>query len=100
MRGPTVVTPHAEYSPPRALEHSTSDQTSCSIDRKPLASVMSPAWGLLPLLVSVTSVEDSHSSGFSWISDVVSESSLGPVSSPEITTLASTWKPRTIHHIQ
>ncbi|XP_009985921.1 PREDICTED: UPF0606 protein KIAA1549L homolog [Tauraco erythrolophus] len=91
VRVRTVVTPHAEYSPLRALNHLKSDQTSLSVDRKPLASVMPLAWGTLPSLVSMTMVMDSHGSGFSRILDVDSESNLDPVSSPEVATSASMW---------
>lgn len=90
MRVPAVVTPHAEYSPPRALNHFTSDQTSRSVDRKPLTSVVAPAWGMLPSLVSMTMVMDSQGSSFSRISNADAEGNLDPVSSPEVVTLAST----------
>lgn len=90
MRVPAVVTPHAEYSPPRALNHFTSDQTSRSVDRKPLTSVVAPAWGTLPSLVSMTTVMDSQGSSFSRISNADAEGNLDPVSSPEVATSAST----------
>ncbi|KAM9605377.1 UPF0606 protein KIAA1549L homolog isoform 1-T1 [Morphnus guianensis] len=90
MRVPTVVTPHAEYSPPRALNHFTSDQTSRSVDRKLPASVVPPAWGTLPSLVSMTTVMDSQGSSFSRISNADAEGNLDPVSSPEVATSAST----------
>ncbi|XP_055670631.1 UPF0606 protein KIAA1549L homolog isoform X1 [Falco peregrinus] len=91
VRAPTVVTTHAQYSPPRALNHSTSNQTLHSVHRKPLTSLLPSVWGTLPSLVSMTTVMDSHSSSFSGISNADSKSKLGPVSSPEVTTLASTW---------
>uniref|UniRef100_A0A8C0FX87 KIAA1549 like n=1 Tax=Bubo bubo TaxID=30461 RepID=A0A8C0FX87_BUBBB len=87
----TVVTSHAEYSPLRALNHFTSHQTSHSVDRKPLASVVPPAWGMLPSFISMTTVMDSPSSSFSGISNVDSESNLDPVSSPEVAASASMW---------
>lgn len=90
MQVPAVVTPHAEYSPPRALNHFTSDQTSRSVDRKPLASVVAPVWGMLPSLVSMTTVMDSQGSSFSRISNADAEGNLDPVSSPEVATSAST----------
>lgn len=89
MRVPTLVTPHAEYSSPRALNHLTSGQTLHSVDEKPLASVMPAAWGMLPSLVSMTAVMDSHSSGSSRILNADSESNLDPVSLPEVVTSAS-----------
>lgn len=91
MKVPTAVTPRAEYSPPRALNHFTSGQTSRSVDRKHLISVVPPAWGMRPSPVSMTTVMHSHGSSFSGISSVDSESNLDTVSSPEVTTSASTW---------
>ncbi|KAK2535771.1 Kiaa1549l [Columba guinea] len=91
VRVPTVVTPYAEYSPPRALNHFTSGQTSRSVDRKHLAAVMPLAWGRQPSLVSMATVTDSHGSSFSKILNVDSESNLDPVSSHEITTLTFAW---------
>lgn len=58
MRVPTLVTPHAEYSSPRTLNHLTSGQTLHSVDKKPLTSVMPPTWGTLPSLVSMATVMD------------------------------------------
>ena len=89
IRVPTVVTPHTEYSPPRALHHFAFGQTSRSVDGKHLASVMPPAWVTWPSLIS--NVMDSHGSSFSGFSSVDSESNLDPVSSPEVATSASTW---------
>uniref|UniRef100_A0A8B9IUJ2 KIAA1549 like n=1 Tax=Amazona collaria TaxID=241587 RepID=A0A8B9IUJ2_9PSIT len=91
MRVPTAVTPHAEYSHPIALNHFTSDQTSRSVGRKPLAAVVPPAWDMLPSLVSMTTVIDSHSSGFSGTLSADSGSNSDLVSSPEAAVSASTW---------
>lgn len=91
MAVPTVMTPHAEYSHPIALNHFTSDQTSRSVDRKPLAAVVPPAWDMMPSLVSMTTVMDSHSSGFSGTLNADSESNSDLVSSPEAAASASTW---------
>uniref|UniRef100_A0A663MD74 KIAA1549 like n=1 Tax=Athene cunicularia TaxID=194338 RepID=A0A663MD74_ATHCN len=91
MRVSAVVTPRAEFSPLRALNHFTSPQTSHSVDRKPLASVVPPAWGMLPSFISMTTVMDSPSSSFSGISNVDSESNLDPVGSPEVAASASMW---------
>ncbi|XP_065492964.1 UPF0606 protein KIAA1549L homolog [Caloenas nicobarica] len=91
VREPTVVTPHVEYSPPRALNHFTTGQTSRSVDRKHLAAVVPPAWGRQPSQVSMATVTDGHGSSFSRILSADSESNLDPVSSHEITTLTSAW---------
>lgn len=92
MRVPALVTPHAEYSSPRALNRLTSGQTLHSVDKKPLTSVMPPTWGTLPpSLVFMTTVMDSHSSGSCRILNADSESNLDPVSTPEVVTSASTW---------
>lgn len=90
---PTVVTPHADYPPPRTLTHShfTSGQTSRSVDTLQLVSFVLPAWTTLPSFVSMTTARDSHSSGFSGISSAASESNLAPISSPKLTVSASVW---------
>uniref|UniRef100_A0A672UD85 KIAA1549 like n=1 Tax=Strigops habroptila TaxID=2489341 RepID=A0A672UD85_STRHB len=91
IRVPTLVTAHAEYSPPRSLNHFTYDQTSRSVDRKPVAAVMPPAWYVLPSLVSMATARDSHSSGFSGILNADPEGNSDLVSSPEAAASASTW---------
>uniref|UniRef100_A0A8C9FW75 KIAA1549 n=1 Tax=Pavo cristatus TaxID=9049 RepID=A0A8C9FW75_PAVCR len=90
---PTVVTPHADYSPPRTLtrSHFTSGQTSHSADTEQLVSVVPPAWTSLPSSVSMTTVRDSHGSGFSGISSAASESNLAPINSPKLTVSPSVW---------
>ncbi|XP_010179478.1 PREDICTED: UPF0606 protein KIAA1549-like, partial [Mesitornis unicolor] len=91
MKIPRVVTPRAEYSPPEAFNHFTSGQTSPSVDRKYLASITPPIWGMQPSLVSVTTVMASQGSSFSGISSADSEGNLDPVSSPEVATSTSMW---------
>ncbi|XP_031463069.1 UPF0606 protein KIAA1549L homolog, partial [Phasianus colchicus] len=93
MGVPTVVTPHADYSPPRTLTQSrfTSGRTSRSVDTEQLVSVVPPARTTLPSFVSMTTVRDSHGSGFSGISSAASESNLAPINSPRLTVSPSVW---------
>ncbi|XP_032300647.1 UPF0606 protein KIAA1549L homolog isoform X3 [Coturnix japonica] len=83
---PTVVTPHADHSPPRTLtqSHFTSSQTSYSGDTEQLVSVVPLAWTTLPSFVSMTTVRDNHGSGFSGISSAASESNLAPINAPKL----------------
>ncbi|XP_052551595.1 UPF0606 protein KIAA1549L homolog isoform X4 [Tympanuchus pallidicinctus] len=92
MGVPTVITPHGDYSPPRTLTqlHFTSGWTSRSVDAEQLVSVP-PARTTLPSFVSMTTVSDSHGSGFSGISSAASESNIAPVSSPKLAVSPSVW---------
>lgn len=89
VRVPTVVTPHTEYSPPRASDQSdfTSGQVPHSVAAKQLTSVV-PS---VPSFVSTTTRRDSQSSSFSGISSATSESNLDPINAPEVAASASTW---------
>lgn len=89
VRVPTVVTPHTEYSAPRASDQSdfTSGQAPRSVAVKQLTSVV-PS---VPSFVSTTTRRGSQSSSFSGISSATSESNLDPINAPEVAASASTW---------